>query len=68
MSDMDAEGIFELEERSDGHEGVGGRLVEQGSEDVDAVDDEKDTVAHLATEDEDGLSAEESAMHITDSP
>jgi hypothetical protein len=47
---------------------IGGRLIESGSEDVDAVDAEKDAVAALATEDEGGLSAEESAMHITESP
>src|SRR4051812_14502627 len=43
---------------------IGGRLIEPGSEDVDAIDDEKDAVASLATEDEGGLSAEESAVHI----
>src|SRR6476661_2824538 len=47
---------------------IGGRLIEPGSEDVDAIDDEKDAVASLATDGEGGLSAEESAMHITDSP
>ena len=47
---------------------IGGRLVEPGSEDVDAVDEEKDSVATLVTEDEGALTAEEAAMHITDSP
>jgi hypothetical protein len=47
---------------------IGGRLLEPGSEDVDAVDDEKDSIASLVTEDEGALSAEEAAMHITDSP
>ena len=45
-----------------------GRLIEPGSEDVDGIDEEKDAVATAATDGEDGLSAEESAMHITDSP
>lgn len=47
---------------------IGGRLLEPGSGDVDEIDDEKDSVATLVTEDEGALSAEESAMHITDSP
>lgn len=45
-----------------------GQLLEPGSEDVDVSDDEKDTVARLVGEDETGLTAEEAAMHITDSP
>ena len=49
-------------------DGIGGRLVEPGSEDVDRIDDEKDSVATLVTEDEGALTAEEAAMHITDSP
>ena len=50
-------------------EAIGGRLLEAGSEDVDAIDDEKDSVATLVGDDgESALSAEESAMHITDSP
>lgn len=49
-------------------EAIGGRLIERGSEDVDAVDDEKDSVAELGDDDGGGQSAEESAMHITDSP
>jgi hypothetical protein len=48
--------------------GIGGRLLEPGSEDVDVLDEEKDSVATLVTEDEGALSAEEAAMHITDSP
>lgn len=47
---------------------IGGRLVEPGSGDVDEIDDEKDSIATLVAEDEGALSAEESAMHITDSP
>jgi hypothetical protein len=72
MSDMDPEDPIPpmdepgVTEENDG--GLGGRLVEQGSEDVDDVDVEKDAVAHLVTDDDDDLSAEESAMHITDSP
>lgn len=50
-------------------EGIGGRLVAPGSEDVDVLDAEKDEIAMLVGEgDESGLSAEEAAMHITDSP
>jgi hypothetical protein len=50
-------------------EAIGGRLLEPGSEDVDVLDEEKDSVAELVGGlDEGGLSAEESAMHITDSP
>ena len=48
-------------------EAVGGRLLEPGSEDVDVLDDEKDSVATLV-DDDGALSAEESAVHITDSP
>ncbi len=47
---------------------VAGRLIAPGSEDVDVLDAEKDEVASLFEEDEGGLSAEEAAMHITDSP
>ena len=47
---------------------IGGRLLEPGSEDVDVIDEEKDSIATLVGEDEGALSAEESAMHITDSP
>jgi len=46
---------------------IGGRLIEPGSED-DVLDEEKDSIASLVTDGEEGLSAEESAMHITDSP
>ncbi|HUP84045.1 MAG TPA: hypothetical protein VM143_00125 [Acidimicrobiales bacterium] len=46
-----------------------GQLVEPGGEDVDAIDDEKDAIAAaIGADDEVALSAEESAMHITDSP
>jgi hypothetical protein len=71
MSEMDAEGILDPEDPIDDvedDEGIGGRLVEPGSEDVDDVDDEKDAIAHLVSDDDRSLSAEESAMHITDSP
>ena len=47
---------------------LAGRLVEPGAEDVDATDDEKDVIGALVGEDEGALTAEESAMHITDSP
>ena len=50
-------------------EELGGRLLEPGSEDVDALDEEKDSVASLVDDgDEGALSAEEAAMHITDAP
>jgi hypothetical protein len=49
-------------------EAIGGRLLEQGSGDVDEIDDEKDSVASLGDDEGAALSAEESAMHITDSP
>ena len=49
-------------------EAIGGRLIEPGSEDIDVLDEEKDSIATLVTDDEDALTAEESAMHITDSP
>lgn len=47
---------------------IGGRLLEPGSEDVDVLDEEKGAVATLVVEDEGALSAEEAAMHITESP
>ena len=47
---------------------IGGRLLEPGSEDVDVLDEEKDSIATLVTDGEEGLTAEEAAMHITDSP
>lgn len=49
-------------------EAVDGRLLEPGSEDVDVSDEEKDSVATIVDEDEGAQSAEESAMHITESP
>ena len=49
-------------------EAIGGRLIEPGSEDIDVLDEEKDSIATLVTDDENALTAEESAMHITDSP
>jgi hypothetical protein len=61
--DFDERGVGEAAD-----EAIGGRLLERGSEDVDAIDDEKDSVATLVTEDEGALSAEEDAMHITDNP
>src|SRR5688572_4107616 len=45
-----------------------GRLVEPGDEDVDVIDDEKDVIGTLIGDDDGALSAEEQAMHITDSP
>ena len=57
------------EERTNDDEGpIGGRLIERGSEDVDEIDDEKESVASLGDETHDTPSPEESAMHITDSP
>jgi len=53
---------------ADADDAIGGRLLEPGSEDVDAVDDEKDSIASLVTEDEGALSAEEAAMHLTEEP
>ena len=48
---------------------IGGQLVDAGSADVEGFDDEKDAVASVVGGDEDvALSAEEAAMHITDSP
>ena len=52
---------------------IGGQLIDAGSADVEGLDDEKDAVASIVGQDgaygEDvSLSAEESAMHITDSP
>ena len=58
----------EEERTNDDERPIGGRLIERGSEDVDDVDDEKDSVASLGDESDDALSPEESAMHITDSP
>ncbi len=49
-------------------ETIGSRLVEPGSEDVGLLDEEKDAVAMLMGEDDGAQSAEEAAMHITDSP
>ena len=61
--DLDADDLA-----GEADDGIGGRLVAPGSEDVDVVDYEKDEVASLVGEDEGALSAEEAAMHITDSP
>jgi hypothetical protein len=48
---------------------ITGQLLEPGSEDVDVLDEEKDSVATIVGSDDDlGQSAEEAAMHITDSP
>ena len=58
----------EDERTNDDERPIGGRLIEQGSGDVDEVDDEKDSVASLGDGSDDELSPEESAMHITDSP
>ena len=53
---------------SDG--GIGGRLVDAGSADVEGLDDEKEVTASLVGDagSEGALSAEEAAMHITESP
>ncbi|HEX2849647.1 MAG TPA: hypothetical protein VHN98_03805 [Acidimicrobiales bacterium] len=45
-----------------------GRIVEPGSYDVDEVDDEKDAVGMLYSEDEGSYSAEEAALHTTENP
>ena len=58
----------EEERTNDDEAPIGGRRIEQGSGDVDEVDDEKDSVASLGDGSDDELSPEESAMHITDSP
>ena len=48
---------------------IRGQLTDAGSADVEVFDDEKDAVASVVGGDEDvALSAEEAAMHITDSP
>ena len=52
---------------------IGGQLIDAGSADVEGLDDEKDAVASIVGQDgaygEDvSLSAEEAAMHVTDSP
>jgi hypothetical protein len=52
--------LSRVEEAIGGSSGL--RLVDSGDEDVDLVDDEKDAVARAA-DDEDGLSAEEAAVH-----
>jgi hypothetical protein len=72
--EMDAEGILDPEPRSDDDrrdpDGLAGQLVATGSEDVDVLDEEKDLVATIIGDDDDEgtRSAEEAAMHITDSP
>jgi hypothetical protein len=43
------------------------RLLDPGDEDVDTIDDEKDSIGELV-DDEGGLSAEEAAIHITEEP
>ena len=60
--------LRDAERTYDELEGDEGRLVEPGSEDVDAIDDEKDAIATLVGEDEGALSAEEAALHVTDNP
>jgi hypothetical protein len=80
MSELDAEGIplddlppgleeDDLIEETRSPRDVGddvGRLIEP-DQGVAGLDHERDPVAGL-TEDDDGLSAEEAAMHITDLP
>lgn len=53
---------------ADADDTLGGQLLAPGSEDIDVLDAEKDEIASLVGDDEGALSAEESAMHITDSP
>ena len=49
--------------------GIGGQLVDAGSADVEGIDDEKDAVASVVEGGDDvALSAEEAAMHLTDTP
>ncbi|HVM09703.1 MAG TPA: DUF5709 domain-containing protein [Acidimicrobiales bacterium] len=45
-----------------------GRIIEPGSEDVGLIDDEKDVIGSLVGEDEGALTAEEAAIHVTDTP
>jgi hypothetical protein len=49
---------------------IEGQLVDAGSADVEGLDDEKDVVATEVSGDDERIapSAEEAAMHITDSP
>lgn len=63
--DLDVDAILDEDGIGDA---LDGRLVEPGSEDVDVLDDEKDVVGTLVGEDDGALTAEESAMHITDAP
>lgn len=74
MTSMDAEGLPDFDEDAVAQaadDAIGGQLVDAGSADVEGFDDEKDAVASVVGggDDEDvALSAEEAAMHITDSP
>jgi hypothetical protein len=70
MPDVSADDIDlrDAERSYDDLEGGEGRIVEPGSEDVDAIDDEKDAIGTLVGEDEGAFSAEEAALHITDNP
>ena len=61
------------QERRDDDDGIGGQLIDAASADVAGLDDEKESVASMVGQDgaygEDvSLSAEEAAMHVTDSP
>ena len=60
--------LRDAERTYDELEGDTGRLVDPGDEDVDTFDDENDVIGTLVGEDEGALSAEESALHITDQP
>jgi hypothetical protein len=52
---------------SDGDTHIHGRIVDPADEDVDDIDDEKDLVGMFVDDDE-GLAAEEAAIHIIDEP
>ena len=69
LPDLDAGDIdlTDAERSYDDVAGPTGRLVEPGSEDVDVTDDEKDAIGTLFGDDG-ALSAEEEAIHLTDSP
>jgi hypothetical protein len=52
---------------ADDNGGLHARLIDPADEDVDDIDDEKDAIGFLV-EDEGALSAEEAAIHITETP
>jgi hypothetical protein len=57
---------FDQRRPADEH-GLHGRLLDPADADVDVIDDEKDAIGELV-DDEGALSAEEAAMHITETP